>query len=385
MGMNMRRKDSEATEVISSHGKPQSVAGEASRLATGVFRGIPAYVCAIVVLLAVLVLSVLFAVTVGSADLTVQEVYDIILFEWFHIGDPAVLAQGAVHDIVWFIRLPRIVLGVAVGMGLATVGVVMQAVVQNPLADPYILGISSGASLGATAAILLGIGAFGSNSVGACAFLGALGVSVAVIWISHLGGRATSVKLVLAGVALSSVCSAVSNFIVYVADDPGRFMTVTFWLMGSLAGAEWESNGVIFLVVLLALAFFLTQSRTLNLMLLGDDTAITLGTNLHRYRQVYLVAASLVVGFVVYASGVIGFVGLIIPHVIRVLFGVDHRKLLPLSALAGGIFLVWADVVARTIIPNAELPIGILISIVGAPAFVLLLIKKTYSFGGKAA
>lgn len=353
------------------------------RLTTGVFHGLPAYLCAIVFLLAVLVGSVLFAVTVGSADLTVRQVYEVLLFEWFHIGDPATLAQGAVHDIVWYIRLPRILLGVAVGMGLATVGVVMQAVVQNPLADPYILGISSGASLGATAAILLGIGAFGSNSVGVCAFLGALGVSFAVIALSHLGGRATPVKLVLAGVALSSVCSALSNFIVYVADDPGRFMTVTFWLMGSLAGAEWESNGVIFLVVLLAIAFFLTQSRTLNLMLLGDDTAVTLGTNLRRYRQAYLVVASLVVGFVVYASGVIGFVGLMIPHVIRVLFGADHRKLLPLSALTGGIFLVWADVVARTILPNAELPIGILISIVGAPAFVLLLVKKTYQFGGR--
>ena len=353
------------------------------RLTTGVFHGIPAYLCAVVLLLVVLVGSVLFAVTVGSADLTVRQVYEVILFEWFHIGDPATLAQGAVHDIVWYIRLPRIVLGVAVGMGLATVGVVMQAVVQNPLADPYILGISSGASLGATAAILLGIGAFGSNSVGVCAFLGALGVSFAVIGLSHLGGRATPVKLVLAGVALSSVCSAISNFIVYVADDPGRFMTVTFWLMGSLAGAEWESNGVIVLVVLLAIAFFLTQSRTLNLMLLGDDT-IRISINfLRRYRQVYLVMASLVVGFVVYASGVIGFVGLMIPHVIRVLFGVDHRKLLPLSALAGGIFLVWADVVARTILPNAELPIGILISIVGAPAFVLLLVKKTYQFGGR--
>lgn len=140
------------------------------RLTTGVFHGIPAYLCAVVLLLVVLVGSVLFAVTVGSADLTVRQVYEVILFEWFHIGDPATLAQGAVHDIVWYIRLPRIVLGVAVGMGLATVGVVMQAVVQNPLADPYILGISSGASLGATAAILLGIGAFGSNSVGVCAF-----------------------------------------------------------------------------------------------------------------------------------------------------------------------------------------------------------------------
>ena len=130
------------------------------RLTTGVFHGIPAYLCAVVLLLVVLVGSVLFAVTVGSADLTVRQVYEVILFEWFHIGDPATLAQGAVHDIVWYIRLPRIVLGVAVGMGLATVGVVMQAVVQNPLADPYILGVSSGASLGATVAIMLGSAPF---------------------------------------------------------------------------------------------------------------------------------------------------------------------------------------------------------------------------------
>ena len=158
------------------------------------------------------------------------------------------------------------------------------------------------------------------------------------------------------------MCSAISNFIVYVADDRDRFMTVSFWLMGSLAGAQWEQDGIILLVVICATLFFsLTQSRMLNLMLFGDETAITLGRNLKRYRQVYLVIASLVIGFVVYASGTIGFVGLIIPHFVRGFLGVDHKKLIPLSALCGSVFLVWADIVSRTIRPNTEVPIGVLI------------------------
>ncbi len=353
-------------------------------LKEGVFRGIPIYVCSLIGLTVILILSVLYAVTVGSADLSIREVYQIILYEFFRIGDGELLSSGAVHDIVWLIRLPRIFQAVAVGMGLSVAGTVMQAIVKNPLADPYVLGISSGASLGATLTILLGAGIFGSASVGIGAFIGAMAVAFAVIAISNIGGRSTSVKLILAGVALSSLCSAFSNFIVYVADDPSRFMTVNFWLMGSLAGAEWSSNLLIFCVVIPCSLFFISQSRILNLMLLGDDTAVTLGTNLQPYRMAYLVIASLMIGFTVYASGVIGFVGLIIPHFIRGLFGVDHKKLLPVAALTGSVFLVWADVVARTILPGTEVPIGILISVVGAPFFIFLMVRKNYSFGGRA-
>ena len=365
--------------------RPRSeLAMEKLNLKNGKLKGTPVYLVSLMALAALLLLSVLFAVTVGSASLSVEQVYRIIFFKLFAVGDPQALSSGAAHDIVWYIRLPRIVLGMAVGMGLSVVGVVMQAIVKNPLADPYVLGISSGASLGATVSILLGVGAFGANSVGICAFLGALAASFLVIWIAGLGGRTSSIKLVLSGVAISSLCSAFSNLIVYTANDSGRFMTVTFWLMGSLAGARWESNALILAVVLAAVVFFITQSRVLNLMLLGDETAVTLGTNLQSYRRVYLIVASVVVGFAVYCSGVIGFVGLIIPHFIRGLFGVDHKRLLPLSALAGALFLVWADVVARTILPRTELPIGVLISVVGAPIFILLLVRKTYSFGGKA-
>ena len=234
----------------------------------------------------------------GSADISGGDIVRICLYKLFGIGDPSLYGSGAAADIVWFIRLPRLILAAAVGMGLAVCGVVMQAIVKNPLADPYILGISSGASLGATLAILLGLGSvFGSNAAGVMGFAGAFGVSLLVMLLSNIGGRTNSVRLLLAGMALSSVCSSMSSFIVY-------------------------------------------------------------------------------------SAGMIGFVGLIIPHVVRMVSGTDHRRLIPVSALLGAILLVWADVLCRTIIPRTELPIGILTSVLGAPCFVWLMIRRTYGFGG---
>ena len=330
----------------------------------GIFHGKPIYVLAVILLTVILVISILTAVTIGSVDLSVKDVYSVILYKVFGIGDPEVYGVGAMSDIVWFIRLPRILLATAVGMGLAVAGVVMQAIVKNPIADPYILGISSGASLGATVAIFLG-------------------VSVLVQITANIGGRANSVRLLLAGTALGSVCSAFSNFVVYIAGDRDGIQTVTFWLMGSLAGAKWENLAVIIPCVLIATLFFCTQSRILNMMLLGDEVSITLGTDLHRYRQVYLVVTALLIGFVVYSAGIIGFVGLIIPHVVRMFFGTDHKKMLPLSALSGSIFLIWADVASRIIIPKSEVPIGILVSMIGAPCFIYLLVRRSYGFGGE--
>ena len=350
----------------------------------GIFHGKPIYVLAVILLTVLLVISILTAVTIGSVDLSVKDVYSVILYKVFGIGDPEVYGVGAMSDIVWFIRLPRILLATAVGMGLAVAGVVMQAIVKNPIADPYILGISSGASLGATVAIFLGVGAvLGSNSIGICAFIGAFLISVLVQITANIGGRANSVRLLLAGTALGSVCSAFSNFVVYIAGDRDGIQTVTFWLMGSLAGAKWENLAVIIPCVFIATLFFCTQSRILNMMLLGDEVSITLGTDLHRYRQVYLVVTALLIGFVVYSAGIIGFVGLIIPHVVRMFFGTDHKKMLPLSALSGSIFLIWADVASRIIIPKSEVPIGILVSMIGAPCFIYLLVRRSYGFGGE--
>lgn len=339
---------------------------------------------AVLILLAlILVMSLFWGLGIGTVKLPLEQIYQAVAEQL--TGDLPIEAvgRGPVHDIVWLLRFPRLILAALVGSGLAVCGVIMQAIVKNPLADPYILGISSGASLGATSAILLGVGvSLGSNFVGISAFIGAFALSLAVLFISNLGGRSNSIKLLLAGMALSAVCSAFSSFIVYFANNKEGMQTVAYWMMGSLAGAKWNEIMVIAPVVIISILFFWTQSRVLNLMLLGDETAITMGTDLHIYRQWYLLISSLIVGFAVYASGMIGFVGLIIPHVMRMFIGPDHKRLIPTSALVGAIFLVVCDGFCRIIIPHTELPIGILISMIGAPCFIYLMIKRTYGFGG---
>jgi iron complex transport system permease protein len=215
------------------------------------------------------------------------------------------------------------------------------------------------------------------------AFAGAFAVSVAVALIAGIGSRANTVRLLLAGMAVSAVCSAFSNFIIYRTRSAERVQSVMHWTMGGLGAAKWGTNAVTLTVVLLCFLFFWSRFRSLNLMLLGDETAVALGTNSRRRRIVYMLVSSLMVGFAVFSAGMIGFVGLLVPHVMRMLFGGDHRRLLPLCALGGAIFLVWADVLCRIIIPGAELPIGILTAMLGAPFFVYLMASRKYSFGGQ--
>ena len=312
------------------------------------------YIGVALILLIILVGSVMISVTLGSAKISVSEVYKVLGYKILGIKSFSEYATGPIHDVVWIIRFPRVVLAIAIGMALSISGVVMQAIVKNPLADPYILGISSGASLGATFAIMLGFGAvLGGNFVGVMAFM-----------------------------ALSAVCSSFSNFIIYIANDKTGMQSVTYWLLGSLAGAKWETNIVILPVVIIACIFFWSRYRVLNLMLLGDDVSITLGTDLHKPRHIYLIITSIMIGLSVYCAGVIGFVGLIIPHAVRMLFGTDHKKLIPISALVGAIFMICADALSRIVIPNSEMPIGILISMIGAPVFIYLMVKRSYGFGG---
>ena len=343
----------------------------------------PMYIGVALILLIILVGSVMISVTLGSAKISVSEVYKVLGYKILGIKSFSEYATGPIHDVVWIIRFPRVVLAIAIGMALSISGVVMQAIVKNPLADTYILGISSGASLGATFAIMLGFGAvLGGNFVGVMAFIGALLVSFGVLLLANIKGSATSSKLILAGMALSAVCSSFSNFIIYIANDKTGMQSVTYWLLGSLAGAKWETNIVILPVVIIACIFFWSRYRVLNLMLLGDDVSITLGTDLHKPRHIYLIITSIMIGLSVYCAGVIGFVGLIIPHAVRMLFGTDHKKLIPISALVGAIFMICADALSRIVIPNSEMPIGILISMIGAPVFIYLMVKRSYGFGG---
>ena len=323
------------------------------------------------VLIGVLAVAILWGLSVGTVQFSLSQIFNIVMNQFsspLAIDDPL---NGPEQTIIWLLRMPRLLMAAIIGAGLAVSGVIMQAIVKNPLADPYILGISSGASLGATVAILFGIGVmFGENFVGVMAFIGAMAISFGVLFISNLGGRPNSVKLILGGLALSAVCSSFSSFVVYLADDKEGIQTITYWLMGSFAGAKWDMLPFIAVVVLV-------------MMLLGDEVAITLGRDLHTYRQVYLIISSLIIGFVVYAAGMIGFVGLLIPHLVRMTIGTNHWTLIPFSALCGSIFLVIADGLCRCIIPHAELPIGILISLIGAPTFVYMLVRKNYGFGGE--
>lgn len=333
----------------------------------------------LILAIGVLIVSLLASITFGPVDITIKNVYTVI-FQKITGADMNV--RKSVYDIVWLIRLPRVLTALTIGVGLSVSGCVMQAVVKNPLADPYVLGISSGATLGATLAIMLGLNAIlGFNGVGFFAFLGALGISLLVQLIANIGGRTSTVKLLLVGMALSAMCAAVSSLVIYIVNDKAAAGAITFWLMGSLAGAKWSVVLFIMPIVLSVSLFFITQSRILNLMLLGDDTAITLGINLNAYRHFYLILSALIVGLCVYSSGMIGFVGLLIPHATRMIFGTSHVRLLPMAAVLGAIFIIWIDVFCRIILKNGELPLGILISIIGTLLFVYLMVTKKYGFG----
>lgn len=330
-----------------------------------------------VVLLLALLLSILAGINLGYAKIPFSDIVEVVLYQTGFVEEISV--KDAHVDIVYLIRLPRLILAAVVGMSLAVAGVVMQAVVQNPLADPYILGISSGASLGATVGVVLGLASvFGYNSVGVSAFFGALGVAFLVILLSNVGGKSNTVKLLLSGMALSMVAGTFSSLMVYLSRNREASREIGFWLLGSVAGAKWEHIRIIVPIILVCTVFFFTQYRTLDLMLLGDEVAITIGKDLNRVRYLYLIVVSLMIGFVVYVSGIIGFIGLLVPHIARMVVGTSHRRLIFISGLMGALLLVWADVLSRIVIPGTELPTGIPISVIGAPAFIYLIIQKSY-------
>lgn len=334
-----------------------------------------------------LFISVVVTCCMGAVKIPVADTFKILthnLFGISHSGMEELMASSA-NSIIWKIRFPRILLGIAVGAGLSLCGVAMQATVQNPLAEPYILGISSGSSLFATFSIFLGFSSFslfGIPAVSIWSFIGALLASAAVILLASSGSKITSAKLILSGSIINALCSAFSNFIVTVAADAEGMLTLKFWTMGSLTRANWNNIWFPIIVVACLCVLYMILARPLNVLLVGDEAAITLGINLPFYRKLFLTTSALVTGVMVATCGIIGFVGLIVPHVMRAVIGADHRRLVPASAVSGALFMLWADALARTIIPNTELPIGILTSLVGAPVFAYIMIKKNYRFKG---
>lgn len=334
------------------------------------------------VLIIVLAISIIIGINIGYAKIEVDQVIKIILSKIGFSVDTSGIRE-ADFDIIYLIRLPRLILAVIVGMSLGVSGLVMQATVKNPLADPYFLGISSGATLGATVGITIGIDRiFGSNAVGFAAFLGAFTVAVLVVILSNIGSRSSTAKLLLSGIALSTTANTLSSVMIFLSSNREAARELSFWLMGSLSGAKWENIVYIAPIIIICTLIFFSQYRNLDLALLGDDIAITMGLDLNKLRHIYLLIISIMIGFVVYVSGIIGFIGLIIPHISRFIVGSSHKKLVFLSAILGSILLVWADIMSRVLIPETELPAGVVVALIGAPFFIYLIVNK--SFRGKA-
>lgn len=333
-----------------------------------------------VLLILLFISSIILGISFGAVDIPPYDVYRVFLYKVFgiKIGNLDEILNSTLFDIIWGVRMPRVLLGAFAGMALAMVGVIMQATIQNPLGDPYILGLSSGASLGATFSILIGFsGVLSSFGAPLGAFLGALMASIFVYFLARIGGRITPFKMILAGMVISSICSSLTSLIIFLSKDNEGIRTVNFWMMGSLAGAEWSNIVLPIAISVIPLIYFFTQYRNLNLMVLGDETSITLGLNIEKHRKIYMILSSLITGGIVSVCGTIGFVGIMIPHIVRLIFGTDHKTLLPFSALVGAIFLIWADVIARCAITNMELPIGIITSVIGAPFLLWLMVKGT--------
>ena len=280
-------------------------------------------------------------------------------------------------NIILGLRLPRVCLGMVVGASLAVCGVAMQALVRNNLADPFILGVSNGAAAFATLGMLFGAFSFlGTFSLSISAFLGSAVTILFVYTISRVRGRVNITQLLLSGVAVSMMMEGLTNIIKLSAPNALGLHNAEFWMSGSLAGARWEYLTLPLAVLAACMAFLMIHYRGLNLLLLGDESAAALGINVGRLQKLLILASSLMAGTTIAVSGSIGFVGLMVPHFTRLLVGGDHRRVLPVCALLGGILVVWVDVAARMLIAPEELPVGVLTAVIGGPIFIWMLKKS---------
>ncbi len=340
-----------------------------------------------VIMLAIaLFISVFVSISLGSANLSLITVWKVI------VSKIPFVAETISHDwklsaeaIIWDIRLPRIVLAMVVGASLAIAGVAFQGVLRNPLADPYILGISSGAAFGAATVILFGIQTvlFGSWTVPIVAFVSGLLTLFMVLALSNIRGAMGTEVLILSGVVVQAFVGAMLTFLMTMTDD--KLKQIFYWSLGSLALREWAHAWVVIPFLIIGFIVLSSFSREMNIVALGEQSAKYMGVRIKRLKLVVFITATFVTAAAVSVSGTIGFVGLVIPHMIRMVVGPDYRLLFPLSALGGALFLLWADTLARNVMAPGELPIGVITAFLGAPFFAYLLRhhKKSYFGSGK--
>ena len=323
-------------------------------------------------LTATLGLTIVLATALGAARISAPIVLKILLTK-LPLMNNLIIPSWSIGEvtIILQIRLPRIILGVLVGAALGVAGTTMQALFKNPMADPYIIGISSGAALGAIFTIVFGLSIFGMYTIPLMAFMGAAAAIFLVYNIASVRGRLPVSTLLLAGIAVTLFLSAIISLMMYTSGE--ELHGIVFWLMGGLWGRNWNHVMMAFPFILSGTTVIYIFARDLNVMLLGEEPAQHLGIEVETLKKFMILSTSLITAAAVSVSGIIGFVGLIIPHIMRILVGPDHRVLLPSSALVGGIFLVWADTLARTIIAPTEIPVGIITALFGAPFFIYLL------------
>lgn len=326
----------------------------------------------------ILFLIIIIATTLGSADIPIKESLFTILNK-VPIINKFISIAGIPENhrlIILKIRLPRIMLAALVGMGLSTVGLSFQAIFKNPMADPYVLGISSGAAVGAAIGFVLGFEAsfFGASAITITAFLGSILTTVLVYNIARVKNKIPTNTLLLAGISMNFLLSSLLSIImVFNRQEVER---IVFWTMGSVSSASYTQILVLLPFLFIGIFIILSFSKDLNIILTGDETAKSLGIEVERIKKILLISSSMIVAACVSVSGIIGFVGLIIPHIVRMLLGPDHRSLLPFSVVAGAVFMVISDTLARTLASPAEIPVGAITALFGAPYFIYLLIKN---------
>lgn len=335
------------------------------------------------ILIVLLLFSCLLGLKLGYLPVSLSGIVSILASHLSGSALPSDIAMGAA-DAVWDLRLPRILLALSVGMGLSLSGMVMQAMFRNPMSDPYIMGVSSGASLGAASAVFFGAGAaFGVSAIDGGAFLGALALSLILAVAAGRVAPGDSSYLLIFGAALAAVCGGITSVLVFIGANATGMDVTLYWLMGSVSFAKLLPTLSVLAIVLAFIIFFSTQTRILNLMLEGEETAVPLGRQLLPFRRLYLVLNALLMGSLVTQAGLIGFVGLLVPHACRMVMGADHRKLLPVSVLVGGLVTVWADIIGRILIHGVDIPLGVSLSLIGAPVFLAMLVRRSYHFGGE--
>ncbi|MCC4908523.1 iron ABC transporter permease [Microbacterium sp. cx-59] len=329
-----------------------------------------------------LVVGVIVSAGLGQLAIAPQEVVGSVL-RAIGIDNGWAPTDPLIEQTLWQIRFPRIAMSLLVGALLAVAGAVMQAIFGNPLAEPGVVGVSSGAALGAAAAIALGLSFFGSWTTALLAFAGGLGATMLVYGAARAQGRTESVTLILTGIAVNAFAGAGLAILMFLGDTSSREQIV-FWQLGSMNGSRWPEVGIVAVVGAVGVAVAIGLARRYDLLALGDRTAAHLGVHVERLRIVSIVLVALLTGVAVAFVGIIAFVGLVIPHLVRMLIGPANRPLLIASALGGGALLVYADVLARTLMPSADLPIGILTSLIGGPFFYWLIRRSRRQGGGWA-